>query len=154
MLGCKGRAVDALWFYEPPSWTGGSGCCWPLVAQFSRPATSASNCQVSRSERHFSTVNLSPHKYWQCIPSCRQMCLGKKRLFVGGVLSSSSFFRLEVQWRRATGSVWTRHLQLAVLIMDLCSSSCICVIFYKTIQAIIPFQGLYDGYSSVLVELI
>lgn len=64
-------------------------------AQFSRPATSASNCQVSRSERHFSTVNISPHKYWQCIPSCKQMCLGKKRLFVS-VLSSSSFSSLQI----------------------------------------------------------
>lgn len=94
MLGCKGRAVDALWFYEPPSWTGGSGCCWPLVAQFSRPATSASNCQVSRSERHFSTVNLSPHKYWQCIPSCRQMCLGKKETFCWWCSVILQFFQI------------------------------------------------------------
>lgn len=96
MLGCKGQAVDALWFYEPPSWTGGSGCCWPSVAQFSRPATSASNGQVSRSERHFSTVNISPRKYWQCIPSCRQMCLGNKRLLVVSVLSSSRFSSLQI----------------------------------------------------------
>lgn len=35
------------------------------------PSGITSNCRVSRSEVHFSTANISPHKYWQCIPSCR-----------------------------------------------------------------------------------
>lgn len=30
-----------------------------------------SSFHVSRSEVHFSTANISPHRYWQCIPSCR-----------------------------------------------------------------------------------
>lgn len=145
MLGCKERALDALWFYEPSSWTGGTGCCWPSAAQCARPLASASKCRVSRSERHFSTVNISPLNYRQCIPSCRQMCLGKKEFFWFMLLSSLfqlDSYRLQAQWWRAMSSAWTRHLRLAVLIMDLSSSSCISVIFYKTIQAkIYSFKG-------------
>lgn len=38
MLGCKDGALDALWFYEPSSWTGCTGCCWPSGAECSHPA--------------------------------------------------------------------------------------------------------------------